>query len=115
MLVMLVQIYHRYCTYGSSRTHDFGHFVNQRRTLHCRSQLVRHCPNQSYGTSLESPDHREHDSAASILQKIRIFYVFAENMHFSMYLQKIRIFYVFAENTHFLCICRKYAFSMYFS
>ena len=29
----------------SMKTTDSGHFVNQRRTLRCKSQLVRHCPN----------------------------------------------------------------------
>ena len=43
--VMLVLIYHRHYTHGSMKTHDSGHFVNQRRTLRCKSQLVRHCPN----------------------------------------------------------------------
>ena len=40
-----------------------------------RSQLVRHCPNQAYRTSLESPDHKEHDSASFC----RLF----EKLHFS--------------------------------
>ena len=43
--VMLVLIYHRHYTHGSMKTPDSGHFVNQRRTLRCKSQLVRHCPN----------------------------------------------------------------------
>ena len=43
--VMLVLIYHRHYTHGPMKTPDSGHFVNQRRTLRCKSQLVQHCPN----------------------------------------------------------------------